>query len=181
MGAGHCNHNALEMTREERRLSFRAMQEFDREHPGVGAGSTAGPLVMANLIEQVNRARRTGEFAASYATGHLTACNAMWQKLAVLHDGTYVPCHQLAHLALGKVGQDTILEVWRNAPGLLMLRQRHTLQLDSADRRCVGCQYQQYCTGGCPGVAYAVTGDVNLTNPRDCYRAYVGEDPAYAY
>jgi len=180
MGAGHCNHNALEMTRDERRSSFQVMQAFDRQYPGVARGSSAGPLIMAELVAKVERACATGEFDAAYPTGHLTACNAMWQSLAVLHDGTYVPCHQLAHIALGRVGQDALLEVWRNAPGLHALRQRHAIPLD-ADPRCVGCRYQPYCTGGCPGVAYAVTGDVNKTNPRDCYRAYVGEDPVYAY
>jgi SynChlorMet cassette radical SAM/SPASM protein ScmE len=180
MGAGHCNHSALEMTREERREAFRVMREFDREYPGVARGSSAGPLIMAELIEKVDRARATGQFEESYPTGHLTACNAMWQSLAVLHDGTYVPCHQLAHLALGKVGQDALLDVWHNAPGLRALRERCTIPLD-ADPRCIGCGYQVYCTGGCPGVAYAVTGDVNRTNPRDCYRAHVGEDPVYAY
>ena len=180
MGAGHCNQNALAMTVEERRQSFRIMQEFDHEHPGVARGSSAGPLITVSLIEKINRARETGEFTEPYRTGYLTSCSAMWQSLAVLHDGTYVPCHQLAHMALGKVGRDALRELWLNAPGLVMLRQRHTIPL-GADPRCVGCQYQQYCTGGCPGVAYAVTGDVNKTNPRDCYRAYVGEDPVYVY
>jgi len=60
------------------------------------------------------------------------------------------------------------------------LRQRHTVSLET-DPHCTGCAYQQYCTGGCPGVAYPLTGDVNRANPRDCYRAYIGEDPVYAY
>jgi SynChlorMet cassette radical SAM/SPASM protein ScmE len=180
MGAGHCNHNALEMTREERRESFRIMQEFEREHPGVARGSSAGPLIMAELIEKVNLARETREFSAPYRTGCLTGCNVMWQNLAVLHDGTYVPCHQLPHMALGKIGQDALRDVWLNAPEMAMLRQRHSMSLET-DPRCAGCRYQQYCTGGCPGVAYSLTGEVNRANPRECYRAYVAEDPVYAY
>jgi SynChlorMet cassette radical SAM/SPASM protein ScmE len=180
MGAGQCNHNALEMTREERRESFRIMQEFERAHPGVARGASAGPLLMAELIEKVNHARETGDFAAPYRTGCFTGCNIMWQSLAVLHDGTYVPCHQLPHIALGKIGQDALRDVWRNAPGLAMLRERHSISLET-DPRCAGCQYQQYCTGGCPGVAFSLTGAVNRANPRDCYRAYVAEDPVYAY
>jgi len=180
MGAGHCNHSALEMTQEERRESFRVMQKFDREYPGVARGAMAGPLLIAELIEKVNRARETGQFDAPYRTGCFTGCNVMWQDLAVLHDGSYVPCNQLPHMVLGKVGQDSLRDVWLNAPGLKMLRERHTVSLET-DPRCNGCSYVAYCTGGCPGIAYSLTGGVNRSNPRDCYRAYVGEDPVYAY
>jgi SynChlorMet cassette radical SAM/SPASM protein ScmE len=180
MGAGHCNNVNLEMSREERREAFRIMQAFDREHPGVARGASAGPLLMAELIDKVNRAREGGECQEPYQTGCLTGCNSMFQSLAVLHDGTYVPCHQLAHMALGKVGRDSFRDVWLNAPALVALRERHTIPL-AADPRCSNCPYQIYCTGGCPGVGYALTGDVNRADPRDCYRAYVGEDPSYAY
>lgn len=180
MGAGHCNHTTLEMTREERREVFRVMQKFDREHPGVARGAMAGPLIIAELIERVDRARATGEFKVPYSTGCFTGCNVMWRDLAVLHDGSYVPCNQLPHMVLGKIGQDSLRDVWQNAPGLKELRERHAVSLET-DPRCAGCAYVTYCTGGCPGVAYSLTGKVNSANPRDCYRAYIGEDPIYAY
>ena len=179
-GAGHCNHSLLDMTPEERRLSFRVMQEFDRQHPGAASGAQAGPLIIANLIDRIGLARETGEFEAPCSTGHLTACNVMWQKLSVLHDGTYVPCHQLSHMALGKVGKDALRDVWLNSAGLQRLRERRDISLASIPH-CQDCAYQEYCTGGCPGVGYAITGEVNTINPRDCYRAYVGEDPVYVY
>ena len=179
-GAGQCNHSSLEMTPEERRHSFSVMQEFDRAHPGVASGAQSGPLVIANLIDKIDNARNTGKFDVHYRTGHLTGCNIMWQKLSILHDGTYVPCHQLPHIKLGKVGQDTLRDVWHKSPGLRQLRERANIPLESIPH-CKGCKYQQYCTGGCPGVAYAITGEINTINPRDCYRAYIGEDPVYAY
>lgn len=180
MGAGHCNHQALEMSIEERRMAFRVMREFDRAHPGVVAGASAGPLVVAELIESVDCARQGGAATMPFPTGALTGCNVMWQKLAVLHDGTYVPCHQLSHMAMGRLGSDSLSDIWLNAPVMAELRERHTVSLE-VDPRCAGCAYQQYCTGGCPGVAFAMTGGVNRANPRDCYRAYIGEDPEYAY
>ena len=180
MGAGHCNHETLEMTPAERRESFRITQEFESQYPGVARGAQAGPLIMAELIEKVNHARESGEFNVSYGTGCFTGCNVMWQNLSVLHDGSYVPCNQLPHMVLGKVGQDSLRDIWFNAPALLAFRQRHTISLET-DPRCAGCSYMQYCTGGCPAVAYPLTGDVNRANPRDCYRAYIGEDSQYAY
>jgi SynChlorMet cassette radical SAM/SPASM protein ScmE len=179
-GAGHCNSSLLEMTPEERRLSFRVMQEFDRQHPGAASGAQAGPLVVANMVDKVARACETGDFEAPCRTGYLTGCGIMWNKLSVLHDGTYVPCHQLSHIVLGKVGQDALRDVWLNSQGLQQLRKRRDIPLESVPH-CQDCVYKEYCTGGCPGVGYAITGDVNTINPRDCYRAYVGEDPVYVY
>ncbi len=179
-GAGHCNHSILEMTPEERRLSFRVMQEFDRTHPGVASGGQAGPLIISNYIDKVNKARKTGKFDFPYKTGHLTGCNIMWQKLSVLHDGTYVPCHQLPHISLGKIGKDSLKDIWLHNSELNELRERENISLESIPH-CKGCEYQKYCTGGCPGVAYAITGEVNTINPSDCYRAYIGEDPEYSY
>jgi SynChlorMet cassette radical SAM/SPASM protein ScmE len=179
-GAGHCNNSTLEMSIEERRLAFQVMQEFDKKHPGVASGAQAGPLVIANLIDKIEMARKTGKFDVQYRTGHLTGCNIMWQKISVLHDGTYVPCHQLPHIRLGKVGQDRLINVWQNSPGLQKLRERENISLESVPH-CRGCEYQKYCTGGCPGIAYALTGEVDTINPSDCYRAYIGEDPDYRY
>ncbi len=179
-GAGHCNHSTLEMTPGERRHSFMVMQEFDRNYPNVANGAQAGPLIIANLIDRIDKARKTGKFDIPYRTGYLTGCNIMWKKVSVLHDGTYVPCHQLTQIKLGKVGQDSLQDVWEKSPGLQQLRERDNISLESISH-CKGCKYRQYCTGGCPGVAYAVTGEVNNINPRDCYRAYKGEDQVYAY
>jgi SynChlorMet cassette radical SAM/SPASM protein ScmE len=179
-GAGHCNHSTLEMTPEERRHSFKVVQDFDRNHPGAAHGAQAGPLIIANLIDSIDNARKRGTFDVNYRTGYLTGCNIMWEKLSVLHDGTYIPCHQLPQIKLGKVGQNSLREVWQKSPGLQQLRERSSIPLESISH-CKGCKYQQYCNGGCPGVAYALTGEVNTINPRDCYRAYKGEDPVYAY
>ncbi|MBN1564444.1 MAG: SPASM domain-containing protein, partial [Anaerolineae bacterium] len=102
------------------------------------------------------------------------------QELSVLHDGTLVPCHQLPHIKLGKIGQDSVREVWLNNPDLNALRDRINIPLDSLPF-CQGCRYQNFCTGGCPGVAYAITGEINTANPMDCFRAYKGEHPVYVY
>jgi SynChlorMet cassette radical SAM/SPASM protein ScmE len=179
-GAGQCNNTILEMSPEERRHTFRVMQAFDREHPGVAKGLSAGPLFMADYFEKIEKARETGIFEETHPTGYLTGCNVMWQKISVLHDGTYVPCHQLPHIALGQVGQDRLRDVWSHSTGLQALRSRHSVALNTL-ANCHGCDYQHYCTGGCPGIAYAMTGEVNTINPLDCYRSYVGQDPVYAH
>jgi SynChlorMet cassette radical SAM/SPASM protein ScmE len=179
-GAGHCNHSMLDMSPIERRKSFQVMQSFDKKYPGVVNGMQAGPLVIANLIAKINEARATGDCSFRENTGYLSGCSIMWHKISVLHDGTYVPCHQLPQITLGKIGEQSLKDIWINSPKLLELRKRHTIPLD-ADPRCVDCQYQTYCTGGCPGIAYAFTNNINTSNPLDCYRAYIGEDLAYEY
>ena len=177
-GAGQCNHSTLEMTPAERRHSFAVMQAFDKAHPGVARGTQAGPLLIAEHLARVERARATGTFDGAYKTGTLAGCWIMFDKLSVLHDGTFVPCHQLPHIALGKVGTDRVLEVWSESSALAELRRRHTIPLETVPG-CQGCEYQPYCTGGCPGIAYALTGEVNAVNLYDCYRAYAGEDPLH--
>jgi len=179
-GAGACNHSILDMTPEERRMAFRIMQAFDEKHPGVASGAQAGPLVMAKLIDIIDRARETEGFQMPHHTGKLTGCGVFWKEISVLHDGTYVPCHQRPQIHLGKIGQDSLRDIWYNHPELLKLRDRVNIPLGTL-AHCQGCEYQEYCTGGCPGIAYAITGDINSPNPMDCYRAYKGEHPTYVY
>ncbi|MBN1563808.1 MAG: radical SAM protein, partial [Anaerolineae bacterium] len=107
-GAGACNHSTLEMTPEERRMAFRIMQEFDAAHPGAAAGAQAGPLVMAQLLEIVEKAELGYDVKMPHPTGTLSGCGVFWQELSVLHDGTLVPCHQLPQIKLGKIGQDSV-------------------------------------------------------------------------
>jgi SynChlorMet cassette radical SAM/SPASM protein ScmE len=179
-GAGACNHSTLDMTPEERRMAFRIMQDFDAKHPGAASGSQAGPLITAKLLDIVDHAQVNGEVKMPFPTGTLSGCRIFWNQIDVLHDGTLVPCHQLSHIKLGKVGQDSLRDVWLNSPELNALRDRINIPLSSLPF-CQGCTYQNLCTGGCPGIAYALTGDVNTPNPMACYRAYKGEHPVHVY
>jgi radical SAM protein with 4Fe4S-binding SPASM domain len=100
----------------------------------------------------------------------------MWNKLAVLHDGTIVPCHNLSDLHLGTIGEDDLRQLWREHPTMVALRRRREIPLDSLDT-CVDCPYLGFCTGGCPQGALLYTGEVDARNPMNCYRVLRGEDP----
>jgi radical SAM protein with 4Fe4S-binding SPASM domain len=111
--------------------------------------------------------------------GMLCGCGGMWTKLAVLHDGTLVPCHNLSSVHLGTIGVDDLRQIWLQHPTMVALRQRHRIALQALDT-CRDCPYQGYCTGGCPGGAVFLTGELNARNPMDCYRVHRGEDPYYS-
>jgi hypothetical protein len=38
---------------------------------------------------------------------------------------------------------------------------------------CKDCGYIPYCRGGCPALAYTITGDENKPSPDACYRAFL--------
>jgi radical SAM protein with 4Fe4S-binding SPASM domain len=103
----------------------------------------------------------------------------VFKKIAVLHDGTIVPCHNLSTLHLGTIGADNLKEIWQDHPLLNTLRRRQEIPLKSLDT-CRDCSYQGFCTGGCPGGAHFLTGELNARNPMDCYRVLKGEDPFFS-
>jgi radical SAM protein with 4Fe4S-binding SPASM domain len=110
--------------------------------------------------------------------GNLTSCGGVINKLAVHHDGTIVPCHNLSALWLGKIGVDSLKEVWLHHPTMIALRQRREIPLNSLET-CQGCAYQGFCAGGCPAGALYANKDFNTRNPMDCYRVLKGEDPFF--
>jgi len=141
-------------------------------------GASAGPLALAREFRAIDEHLAAGRTSIP-GRGTLCGCGGVFTKLAVLHDGTLVPCHQLATLHLGKIGEDDLQQVWREHPLMVALRRRREIPLESLDT-CRDCPYTGFCTGGCPGVALFLTGEFNGRNPMDCYRVHRGEDPYYA-
>jgi len=137
--------------------------------------AAAGPLIMAREMKTMDEMLANGQHSLP-GRGTLSACGGAFTKLAVLHDGTIVPCHVLSTLRLGTIGVDNIQEIWVNHPTMIALRQRRNIHLDTLET-CQGCVYQGFCTGGCPGGALYANGDYNTRNPANCYRVLKGEDP----
>lgn len=144
----------------------------ERYHNRISA--TAGPLSLATEECVYNEAIRQG-IKVMPGRGHLTACGGVFEKIAILHDGTIVPCHVISDLHLGNILTDDLLQVWHSHPQLQGMRARGSISLDTIDP-CRKCDYQGFCTGGCPGGAYFLTGDFNQRNPMDCYRILTGEE-----
>ncbi len=78
----------------------------------------------------------------------------------------------LYHLELGRINQDSLGEIWLHSPILNQQRQRRLIQLTTFEF-CSGCDYLNYCTGNCPGLAYTLTGQVDHPSPDACLRQFL--------
>jgi radical SAM protein with 4Fe4S-binding SPASM domain len=139
--------------------------------------ASAGPLALARQMGLIEKQRAKGRDGVP-GRGTLAACGGVFSKLGVLHDGTVVPCHNLATLRMGSIGVDDLRELWLAHPLMEALRQRRSIPLETLET-CQGCEYQGFCTGGCPAGALFLNGELNARNPMDCYRVHMGEDPFY--
>jgi SynChlorMet cassette radical SAM/SPASM protein ScmE len=133
----------------------------------------AGPLAEGRMSRRMEEARAQGK-PAFHNGGRLTGCGCPSNKISVRTDGTIVPCNMLAHVKLGRVNHDSLAEVWQNSFALNQLRNRHAIPLTDF-KFCAGCPYIPYCTGNCPGLAYALTGMVDHPSPDACLRRFLKE------
>jgi len=137
--------------------------------------SLAGPLVMARELATIDEMIADGRTSWP-GRGTLCACGGVFNQLAVMHDGTIVPCNILSTFPIGKIGQDKLQDIWLHHPVMVAMRNRQEVSLGTLDT-CRDCSYQRFCTGGCPSGALYATGDMNARNPMSCYRVLKGEDP----
>ena len=164
------------LTPAQRRQAMQTLVELEARYDG-RVNATAGPLVLARQFQLIDQKLAAGETGIP-GRGTLCACSGAFSKIAVLHDGTLVPCHWLDTLHLGTAGVDDLQQIWLEHPLLNAMRQRRTIRLQSLDT-CRDCAYQGFCAGGCPAGAVFLTGELNARNPMDCYRVHRGEDPYY--
>ncbi len=139
--------------------------------------ANAGPLALARHFREIEEGLAAG-LDGLPGRGTLSACGCVFVKLAVHHDGTIVPCHQLASLHVGTIGVDDLRQVWLEHPLINAMRRRRTIPLRTLDT-CRDCPYQGFCTGGDPAGALYLTGQLNARNPWDCYRVHKEQDPYY--
>lgn len=85
-------------------------------------------------------------------------CPVGLTSLAILHDGTVLPCRRL-NIPLGNILEDGLFKIWYNSSILWEIRDKRNLK-----GKCNGCKHVPSC-GGCRAIAYELTGD------------YMGEDP----
>lgn len=169
---GLCRKNAAQtqLTVAERSLAMETLMRLTDRY-GDRIGATAGPLADGRTWLEMMEACREGRQRME-GRGFLTACNGPQQTLAVRADGMIIPCLQLGHLALGRINHDDLLAVWQNHPDLRKLRQRSSISLTSFTL-CRSCAYRDYCTGNCPALAYAITGQVDHPSPDACLRLFL--------
>ena len=171
---GLCRENVKEvqLTASERTRTMEKLLVLNRKYNG-RLSATAGPLAEATNWMMIEQACREGKESLP-GGGYLTGCSGPMSSLAVRADGVIVPCAQLSHIEIGRVGKNDLKEIWQHHPELKRLRDRHNIPLSDFDF-CKDCDYISYCTGNCPALAYTITGQVNHPSPDACLRNFFKE------
>ncbi len=159
------------LTPLQRLRAMRLLAELDQRYPG-RIQASAGPLAEWRMFHAMEQARRDGMPISG--RGALVGCGCISSKLAVRADGGYVPCVMLPTGVLGEIGRDALATVWQTAPVLEKLRRRSAIPLSSF-ASCRECPWVASCTGNCPGLAGALTGDCNRPCPQTCLKSFVAE------
>jgi SynChlorMet cassette radical SAM/SPASM protein ScmE len=169
---GVCRDNAKELmlTPEERSSAIDTLLRLDKKYKG-RILAQAGPLAEGKTWIKMQKAKDQG-LPGFPNGGHLTGCGCTISEIAVRSDGVIVPCTQMSHIELGRIGTDDLKEVWLHHPELKRLRERSSIPL-CAFEFCRGCDYIPYCTGNCPALAYNVLGDENHPSPESCLRRFL--------
>lgn len=169
---GTCRKNADDvlLTTEERQIAMEKLLYLNEKYEG-RINAAAGPLAEGGMWRKMEIARLEKKPALPNR-GYLTACNCSKNKITIRADGTIIPCTMLAHMELGRINQNSLLEVWQNSPELNRLRMRRSIPLSSFEF-CTDCPYISYCTGNCPGLSYSLTGQVDHPSPDACLRNFL--------
>ena len=173
MGTARCFGQNITLTPAQRRQAMGTLAELNEQYGG-RISAAAGPLAMARHFGEIAEALERGETGRP-GRGTLCSCGGVFNKLAVLHDGTIVPCTLLPTLTMGTIGTHRIQDVWRTHPSINAVRQRRSIPLTDIPE-CAGCTYTGFCAGGCPGAVMSRTGRINTRDTLSCYRAFVGEE-----
>ena len=170
MGLCRQNSEQVQLTVEERSLAMETLLRLNQKYNG-RISATAGPLAAGRSWLEMENARHEGRDSIA-GRGYLVSCGGMMNKIAVRADGIMVPCNQISHIELGRINQDDLKEVWQNHPELKRLRERRNIPL-SGFEFCRGCDYINYCAGGCPAPAYTIVGDEYHPSPDSCIRQFL--------
>jgi len=158
------------LTTGERQAAMEALLRLAKKYDG-RISASAGPLSEARVWRRMEEARLQGAPAFPNG-GRLTSCGCSGSKISVRSDGTIVPCSMLTHIELGRINRDRLAQIWQSSPALDQLRRRNAIPL-TVFEFCAACVYSSYCTGNCPGLAYALTGQVDRPSPDACLRRFL--------
>jgi SynChlorMet cassette radical SAM/SPASM protein ScmE len=172
MGLCRQNRDLVQLGVQDRIMAMESLLRLNKKYGG-RISATAGPLAEARHWLEIEEARVAGKESLP-GCGFLTSCNGPRTKIAVRADGVMVPCTQISHIELGRINSDSLTDVWQNHPEMKRLRERHTNALSSY-AFCAGCAYVPYCRGGCPAIAYTMTGRDDHPSPDACLRQFLGE------
>jgi SynChlorMet cassette radical SAM/SPASM protein ScmE len=169
---GSCRQNADEvmLTTQNRQEAMETLLRLSEQYDG-RISAQAGPLAEGEMWQRMEEARV--EAAPPFPDGgYLTGCGCHNNNISVRADGVITPCSMLPHIELGRINQDSLIEIWQCHPDLDRMRQRHIIPL-TAFEFCAGCPYIPYCTGNCPALAYTLTGELDHPSPDACLRRFL--------
>jgi SynChlorMet cassette radical SAM/SPASM protein ScmE len=169
MGTARCNGQNIQLTEEERRHAMKTLTELNQRYGG-RISAAAGPLARADMVREIEDQIARGE-KGRRGRGTLCSCGGVFNKMAVLHDGTMVPCNMLPTLTMGVIGMHSLKDAWLHSPAINAVRYRRDIPL-SALPECSGCRYTGFCAGGCPATVMAKTGRLIGIDPTSCFREY---------
>lgn len=169
MGTARCHGQDVVLTDTERQKAYRTLAELNRKYDN-RISASAGPLAMGRDFADIKKRISRGETGMP-GRGTLSSCGGVFTKMAVLHDGTMVPCNLLPSYTMGIIGNIPLQEAWKNHPSINIVRQRNQIRLKSLPE-CMDCDYTEFCAGGCPASVEAIFGKLNATDPKLCYRLY---------
>lgn len=169
MGTARCHGQDVVLTEQERWQAYQTLAELNRRyHNRISA--SAGPLTMGREFTDIQNRIAKGETRIP-GRGTLSSCGGVFNKMAVLHDGTMVPCNLLPSLTMGMIGENPLQEAWKYHPSINIIRRRRQTPLGTLPE-CRACKYTGFCAGGCPASVMARLGKLNGIDPKICYRLY---------
>ncbi len=119
------------------------------------------------LCRKASRLNRQGKISCARSLQFIPckeksiySCNAGSRLLAILADGTVMPCRRLP-IEVGNVTQSELLTIYRESPELIKLRK------SEIPEKCKPCKYAQSCRGGAKCIACAKSGRYDIPDP-DC-------------
>jgi len=171
---GLCKSNAeqVQLTPDEHYLAMKTLQTLNNRYSD-RIQASAGPLANLKAWNKMKKAHSQGlKEPPNLGGGHLTSCGGPMSKIAVRSDGVIVPCNLLSHIELGRINEDNLKEIWSHHPQLIKLRERHKISLKDFEF-CRGCDYIEYCKGGCPAVAYNILGNEYHPSPDSCLKRFL--------
>jgi len=171
MGSGSDNQPDIAITPEQQIRAMEILSGLKKKYKD-RITAMAGPLAKIQSFKEMEHARKTGEKTTRWHMGYLTACGCMYNKLSIHHDGIITPCNMLGKLEMGRINIDSLSEIWKHHPVLDALKNRRKIPMNQVPG-CEHCEWNEFCNGSCPGLAFEMTGNFNLANPHDCYRKFL--------
>lgn len=172
MGSARCAGENILLSHSQRQAAMKKLRELNEQY-GNRISATAGPLACAEMVDRITRLREEGKNGEE-GKGYLVSCGGVFSQMAILHDGTMVPCNMLPSLVMGVARLHPIREAWLHSPSINAIRYRREIPL-SAIGTCSDCAYVGFCAGGCPAGVMAKKGVLLGIDPLNCYRYLTGE------